>query len=139
MNTDEQSELSEYRARLASDDFAVVRVALDDYQAAQADTRWGVETHTNRWPIGDGEALAAGDEHVHAVDRFAEGGERVLRADDRKGRLPVGGQGKGAADALGAGGVGLVDVGVDAGQAERGRGDRSGDAAADDGRGLGFR
>ncbi|MEQ0565724.1 hypothetical protein ABJI51_42170 [Amycolatopsis sp. NEAU-NG30] len=35
--------MNEFAARLASDDVDVVREALDDFQAAQADTRWGVE------------------------------------------------------------------------------------------------
>lgn len=42
MSTQEQA-LSEFRTRLASDDIAVVRECLDDYQTAQANTRWGVE------------------------------------------------------------------------------------------------
>lgn len=37
----DKSRLGEFGARLESDDIDVVRGALDDYQSAQADTRWG--------------------------------------------------------------------------------------------------
>ncbi|HEY1094032.1 MAG TPA: hypothetical protein VGE61_04980 [Glycomyces sp.] len=35
--------LEEFRARLASEDIALVRECLDEYQTAQATTRWGVD------------------------------------------------------------------------------------------------
>ncbi|MFV2175703.1 hypothetical protein ACFHW2_35060 [Actinomadura sp. LOL_016] len=50
------SGLGEFGARLASDDPDVVREALDDYQSAQADTRWGVD---NPYSPLDGEVLFA--------------------------------------------------------------------------------
>ncbi|MGC7103020.1 HEAT repeat domain-containing protein [Amycolatopsis lurida] len=43
MSDDEKSRLGEFSTRLGSDDIDVVRMALDDYQSAQADTRWGVD------------------------------------------------------------------------------------------------
>ncbi|AXK31352.1 hypothetical protein DVA86_00520 [Streptomyces armeniacus] len=43
MSDDEKSGLGEFSARLGSDDIDVVREALDDYQSAQATTRWGVD------------------------------------------------------------------------------------------------
>ncbi|WP_432039534.1 hypothetical protein [Streptomyces cucumeris] len=41
MSDDRESRLREFGARLESDDIDVVRGALDDFQQAQADTRWG--------------------------------------------------------------------------------------------------
>jgi hypothetical protein len=72
MNTDEQSELSEFRDQLASDDFAVVRVALDDYQAAQADTRWG---HA----VGSGQPVRAAADEVRRAARRLLGPSRSDR------------------------------------------------------------
>jgi hypothetical protein len=43
VSNDEKSRLGDFGARLASDDVDVIRGALDDYQSAQADTRWGVD------------------------------------------------------------------------------------------------
>jgi hypothetical protein len=57
MSTEEQSHLSEYRARLGSGDVDVVRRALDDSQSAQANTRWGVDNPY--WPLDDAVRLAA--------------------------------------------------------------------------------
>lgn len=57
MSTDEQSYLSEYSARLGSGDVDVVRRALDDFQSARADTRWGVDNPYR--PLDDEVRLAA--------------------------------------------------------------------------------
>jgi len=52
----ERSRLGEFGARLESEDIDVVREALEDYQSAQADTRWGVD---NPYRPLDGAVLAA--------------------------------------------------------------------------------
>ncbi|MFF1916292.1 hypothetical protein ACFVYE_32855 [Streptomyces sp. NPDC058239] len=59
MNDGEQSRLGEFSARLGSDDIDVVRGALDDYQSAQADTRWGVDNPY--WPLANEVRFAARD------------------------------------------------------------------------------
>ncbi|HET6705690.1 hypothetical protein [Amycolatopsis sp.] len=51
------SRLGEFGARLDSDDVDVVRGALDDYQSAQADTRWGVDNPY--WSLADEVRFAA--------------------------------------------------------------------------------
>ena len=56
MSDDEKSHLGDFSARLESDDVDVVRGALDDYQSAQANTRWGVDNPY--WPL-DNEVLFA--------------------------------------------------------------------------------
>ncbi|MFI6739100.1 HEAT repeat domain-containing protein [Nonomuraea sp. NPDC050451] len=59
MSDDEKSRLGEFSARLESDDADVVRGALDDYQSAQADTRWGVDNPY--WPLANEVRFAARD------------------------------------------------------------------------------
>ncbi|TDC62168.1 hypothetical protein [Streptomyces hainanensis] len=59
MSGDERSRLGEFSARLASDDIDVVLDALDDYQSAQADTRWGVDNPY--WPLDNEVRFAARD------------------------------------------------------------------------------
>ena len=59
MSDDGTSHLGEFSARLASDDADVVRGALDDYQSAQADTRWGVGNPY--WPAANEVRFAARD------------------------------------------------------------------------------
>ncbi|WP_331767652.1 hypothetical protein [Embleya sp. NBC_00896] len=59
MSDDEKSRLGEFSARLESDDIDVVRGALDDYQSAQADTRWGVDNPY--WPLDNEVLFAARD------------------------------------------------------------------------------
>lgn len=59
MSDGEKSWLGEFSARLESDDIDVVRGALDDYQSAQADTRWGVDNPY--WPLADEVRFAARD------------------------------------------------------------------------------
>ncbi|KAB2349501.1 hypothetical protein [Actinomadura rudentiformis] len=59
MSDDEKSRLGEFSARLESDDIDVVREALDDYQSAQADTRWGVDNPY--WPVANEVLFAARD------------------------------------------------------------------------------
>ncbi|MEU9115997.1 hypothetical protein AB0D04_30580 [Streptomyces sp. NPDC048483] len=59
MSGDENSRLDEFSARLESDDIDVVREALDDYQSAQADTRWGVDNPY--WPLANEVRFAARD------------------------------------------------------------------------------
>ncbi|MFG2630323.1 HEAT repeat domain-containing protein [Streptomyces sp. NPDC048473] len=59
MSDDEKSGLGEFSARLESDDIDVVRGALDDYQSAQATTRWGVDNPY--WPLADEVRFAARD------------------------------------------------------------------------------
>jgi hypothetical protein len=68
MGTGEQAHLDGFRARLESDDLGVVRECLDDYQTAQANTRWGVENPYE--PLAD---------EVH-------GAARRLLGPDRSGR-----------------------------------------------------
>ncbi len=43
MTDDEESQFGEFSARLDSGDIDMVREALDEYQSAQATTRWGVD------------------------------------------------------------------------------------------------
>lgn len=57
VSNDEKSRLGDFSARLASDDVDVVRGALDDYQSAQADTRWGVDNPY--WPLANEVRFAA--------------------------------------------------------------------------------
>ncbi|MFI0443828.1 HEAT repeat domain-containing protein [Actinomadura sp. 6N118] len=59
MSDDEKSHLGEFSARLGSDDIDIVREALDDYQSAQADTRWGVDNPY--WPLSNEVLFAARD------------------------------------------------------------------------------
>ncbi|WP_331772203.1 hypothetical protein OG948_52615 (plasmid) [Embleya sp. NBC_00888] len=59
MTDDEQSRLGEFSARLESGDIDVVRRTLDDYQSAQADTRWGVDNPY--WPLANEVRFAARD------------------------------------------------------------------------------
>ncbi|AQW48370.1 HEAT repeat domain-containing protein [Streptomyces violaceusniger] len=59
MINDGNSRLGEFSARLESDDIDVVRKALDDYQSAQADTRWGVDNPY--WPLANEVRFAARD------------------------------------------------------------------------------
>ncbi len=59
MSDGERSRLGEFSARLESDDVDVVREALDDYQSAQADTRWGVDNPY--WPLAGEVRFAARD------------------------------------------------------------------------------
>ncbi|GGW65235.1 hypothetical protein [Streptomyces xantholiticus] len=59
MSDDEKSRLGEFSARLKSDDIDVVCGALDDYQSAQADTRWGVDNPY--WPLANEVRFAARD------------------------------------------------------------------------------
>lgn len=59
MSDGEKSRLGEFSARLESDDIDVVRGALDDYQSAQADTRWGVDNPY--WPVANEVRFAARD------------------------------------------------------------------------------
>ncbi|WP_255951359.1 hypothetical protein [Streptomyces odontomachi] len=59
MSDDEQSRLGEFSARLESEDPDVVSGALDDYQSAQADTRWGVDNPY--WPLDNEVRFAARD------------------------------------------------------------------------------
>ncbi|GCE02228.1 hypothetical protein [Embleya hyalina] len=59
MRDDESSRLDEFGVRLESDDVDVVRRALDDYQQAQADTRWGVDNPYR--PLDDEVRSAARD------------------------------------------------------------------------------
>ena len=74
MSDDEKSSLGEFGARLESDDIDVVRGALDDFQSAQADTRWGVDNPY--WPLASKVRSAArgllgqppsGDSHASAL------------------------------------------------------------------------
>lgn len=57
MGDEERSHLGEFGARLASEDVDVVFEALDDYQSAQANTRWGVDNPY--WPLDDAVLAAA--------------------------------------------------------------------------------
>ncbi|WP_406163126.1 hypothetical protein OG298_41705 [Streptomyces sp. NBC_01005] len=57
MSDDEKSRLGEFSARLESDDIDVVCGALDDYQSAQATTRWGVDNPY--WPLANEVRFAA--------------------------------------------------------------------------------
>ncbi|MGW1616956.1 hypothetical protein ACWCQZ_47825 [Streptomyces sp. NPDC002285] len=57
MSDDEKSGPGEFSARLESDDIDVVRGALDDYQSAQATTRWGVDNPY--WSLADEVRFAA--------------------------------------------------------------------------------
>ncbi|MEU9125420.1 hypothetical protein AB0C96_37290 [Streptomyces sp. NPDC048506] len=57
MSDDEKSHHGEFGARLGSEDVDVVRGALDDYQSAQANTRWGVDNPY--WPLADEVRFAA--------------------------------------------------------------------------------
>ncbi len=59
MSDDEKSRLGEFSTQLKSADIDVVRKALDDYQSAQADTRWGVDNPY--WPLADEVRFAARD------------------------------------------------------------------------------
>jgi hypothetical protein len=59
VSDEEQSHLSEYRARLDSDDIDVVCGALNDYQRAQADSRWGMDNPY--WPLDNEVRLAASE------------------------------------------------------------------------------
>ncbi|MDA3645452.1 hypothetical protein LZ318_18870 [Saccharopolyspora indica] len=55
----EKFRLGEFSARLKSDDIDVVCRALDDYQSAEADTRWGVDNPYR--PLDDDVLFAARD------------------------------------------------------------------------------
>ncbi|MFC5835389.1 hypothetical protein [Nonomuraea insulae] len=57
MSGDGKSRLGEFSARLESDEIDVVREALDEYQQAQADTRWGVDNPY--WPLANEVRFAA--------------------------------------------------------------------------------
>lgn len=59
MSDDRNSRLGEFSARLESDDIDLVREALDEYQSAQADTRFGVDNPY--WPLADEVRFAALD------------------------------------------------------------------------------
>ncbi|MFG3115497.1 hypothetical protein ACGF4C_13920 [Streptomyces sp. NPDC048197] len=59
MSDEEKSRLGEFSARLESDDIDVVRGALDDYQSAQAVTRWGGDNPY--WPLDNEVRFAARD------------------------------------------------------------------------------
>ncbi|WP_436772471.1 HEAT repeat domain-containing protein [Yinghuangia sp. YIM S09857] len=74
MGDDEGSQLGRFGTQLASDDVDVVRLALDDFLQAQADTRWGVDNPYR--PIAGDVRFAArdlldlppsGESHVSAL------------------------------------------------------------------------
>ncbi|MFE7112997.1 hypothetical protein ACFU98_41450 [Streptomyces sp. NPDC057575] len=91
MINDEKSGLGEFSARLESDDIDVVCGALDDYQSAQATTRWGVDNPY--WPLANEVRFAArelleqpssGRSHASALTvmwHLAEEGDAGLIAD----------------------------------------------------------
>ncbi|WP_405678308.1 hypothetical protein OG292_28985 [Streptomyces sp. NBC_01511] len=100
MSDDEKSRLGEFSARLESDDMDVVREALDDYQQAQADTRWGVDNPY--WPLDNEVRFAArdllgrppsGNSHESALValwHLAEEGDADLIADVLEGAPDAG-------------------------------------------------